>query len=64
MTKEYAINLLEKLRIGACFDARPIIPQYEMAQALEIALDALKQQPTKQDLNDFDKYIPGKDKEE
>ena len=46
MTKEYALYLLNQLMIGASVDAKPIIPQYELAQALDIAIKALEQQLT------------------
>lgn len=44
MTKEYAIYILNTLQIGANAGARPIIPQYELAQALSIAIKALEQE--------------------
>lgn len=45
MTKEeYALHLLNQLQIGASVDAKPIIPQYEFAQALGVAIQALEQQ--------------------
>ena len=46
MTKEYALHLLNQLMIGASVDAKPIIPQYELAQALNLAIQALEQQPS------------------
>ena len=46
MTKEYALHLLNQLMIGASVDAKPIIPQYELAQALNLAIQALEQQST------------------
>lgn len=46
MTKEYALWLLNQLMIGASVDAKPIIPQYELAQALDLAIKALEQQST------------------
>lgn len=46
MTKEYALHLLNQLMIGASVDAKPIIPQYELAQALDLAIKALEQQST------------------
>ena len=49
MTKEYALHLLNQLMIGASVDAKPIIPQYELAQALNVAIKALEQQ---QDVHD------------
>ena len=45
MTNEYALHLLSQLQIGASVDAKPIIPQYEFAQALGVAIKALEQQP-------------------
>lgn len=46
MTKEYALHLLNQLMIGASVDAKPIIPQYELAQAFDLAIKALEQQST------------------
>lgn len=45
MTEEYALHLLNQLMIGASVDAKPIIPQYELAQALNVVIKALEQQP-------------------
>lgn len=44
MTNEYALHLLSQLQIGASVDAKPIIPQYEFAQALGVAIKALEQE--------------------
>lgn len=43
MTKEYAIQLLDKLSMNASFDVKIIIPLYELSQALDIAIKALEQ---------------------
>lgn len=45
MTKDYALYLLNKLCIGASVEAMPIIPQFELSQALSVAIKALEQDP-------------------
>lgn len=45
MTKNYALFLLNQLCAGASVEAMPIIPQFELSQALSVAIKALEQQP-------------------